>query len=284
MEEVDVFKSLEVREVHCLDHGHVRLIDCYPRIVPLGKTMEHRIADSARQSYAVDASRPFSQDVSLITRLYEDRHTSPFEQLSFTFSIKVPQFVAVHFLRHRTAKVNQQSQRYTEVKDEFYHPSKGGLREQHPVNHQCSKDFEDEAKREEVKRLMLEMENVIDDVILPRYHALLKAGAAREVARSFLPEGIYTTLTWQMDLHNLLHFLRLRCADDCQHETRVFAIAIRDLITPLAPNVMRAFNNFTLGSVSFASDELRYIKSRDENDLPKNRRRAADLITKTSFL
>ena len=43
-------------------------------------------------------------------------------------------------------------------------------------------------------------------------------GLARELARMNLPANIYTQWYWKVDLHNLLHFLRLRADSHAQFE------------------------------------------------------------------
>ena len=52
--------------------------------------------------------------------------------------------------------------------------------------------------------------------------------AARELARMNLPLNFYTQWYWKTDLHNLMHFLRLRADAHAQYEIRVYADVIRD--------------------------------------------------------
>ena len=40
---------------------------------------------------------------------------------------------------------------------------------------------------------------------------LLKKGVSRELARIALPISVYTEWYWKCDLHNIMHFLSLRC-------------------------------------------------------------------------
>lgn len=44
-----------------------------------------------------------------------------------------------------------------------------------------------------------------------------------------------------VDLHNLLHFLRLRDHDHAQHEIKVYAQAMKELIRPIVPVAIEAF-------------------------------------------
>ncbi len=43
-------------------------------------------------------------------------------------------------------------------------------------------------------------------------------GLARELARTTLPLNYYTQWYWKIDLHNLMHFLRLRADSHAQYE------------------------------------------------------------------
>ena len=56
----------------------------------------------------------------LINYLMRNEHTSPFEQVVFTFHVKMPIFVARQWTRHRTARMNEISGRYSVMKDEVY--------------------------------------------------------------------------------------------------------------------------------------------------------------------
>jgi len=64
-----------------------------------------------------------------------------------------------------------------------------------------------------------------------------------------------------MDLHNLLHFLRLRLAPDAQKETRVFAEAIAyQFVQPLFPFVWNSFEIYELEAIKFSRRECSMLK------------------------
>ena len=50
-----------------------------------------------------------------------------------------------------------------------------------------------------------------------------------------LPVSLMTEIMWQMDLHNLRHFLTLRLASDAQREISVLAQAILEIVKPYVP-------------------------------------------------
>jgi thymidylate synthase (FAD) len=61
------------------------------------------------------------------------------------------------------------------------------------------------------------------DLALHVYNDLLRHGCSRELARTHLPLSTYTEFYWKIDLHNLLHFLKLRMDDHAQKEIQDLA-------------------------------------------------------------
>ena len=259
---VDSLASLPTTEIKCLDDGHVRLVDCMPRLHPSNHTMEYAIAECARTSYG-NGSKDLASDVKLIRYLYKNQHTSPFESVKFKFYIRCPKFVAIHLLRHRTANFNEFSQRYAKIKDDaFYHPSAvaNGIRVASTLNKQGSTPIDDTAKQAALLEEVKKAERLCDELFVS-YNKLIGMGLAKEIARFCLPEAVYTELYFTMDLHNLLRFLRLRMdADHAQYETVVYARAIHDLIAPLVPNVLEAFREYTLSAMTLSVKEISALR------------------------
>lgn len=69
-------------------------------------------------------------------------------------------------------------------------------------------------------------------------------GIARELARMVLPVATYSEMYWKGNLWNLMHFMRLRCDSHAQYEIRVYADAIRELITPHVEWSMEAWDDY----------------------------------------
>ncbi len=231
----DVFQRLtETEKTNLLgEGGFVRLVDSLPRLVPTGRGCDFAIVRNARVSTGTGL-KSVEADTKLVHRLAADYHTSPFESVSFVFHISCPLFVAIHFIRHRTAKINMFSQRYAPVDrqnvDVQWYTPKPRLQSKH--NHQGSETTP--TTDDHLNSLI----NQADDHIrhlFSLYEQMLDGGMAREVARYCLPESCYTTFYFEMDLNNLLKFFHLRCASDTQYETRVFAQAMKELIRPLLP-------------------------------------------------
>src|SRR3982750_927190 len=107
-------EALIDKEIPVLDKGFVRLVDY------MGG--DERIVQSARVSYGA-GTKTVRQDRGLIHYLMRNWHTSPFEHDQLTVPTKMPVFVARQWVRHRTARLNEISGRYSVMKDEFYVPS-----------------------------------------------------------------------------------------------------------------------------------------------------------------
>lgn len=210
-----------------LDKGYVRYID------HLGSDL--RVVESARISYKSPSKGP-EQDKKLLNYLYRNRHTSPFEQCNITFNIKMPIFVMRQFVRHRTFRLNEWSARYSELSDEFYMPSP--WRKQDTKNKQSSV-----AGELDHTKLTAEVE-AFNQQAYKTYQNLLAQGAARELARMVLPVSIFTEIYVNCDLHNLLHFLRLREDVHAQYEIREVARGMREIAQELFPWTFEAFNKY----------------------------------------
>ena len=89
-----------------------------------------------------------------------------------------------------------------------------------------------------------------------------RIGLARELARMNLSLNYYTQWYWKIDLHNLLNFLRLRADPHAQHEIRVYAQAILDLLVkPWVPLTHEAFLDYQLNARTFSSQEMVLLKT-----------------------
>lgn len=195
---------------------------------------EISIVNAARVSFGKLREEMNERDHVLLEYLIDNRHTSPLEHVVFTFSIHCPLFVRGQWHRHRTWSYNEISRRYTEINMEFYTPPK--LRIQAESNRQASlndPNFDDSALRQKI----------IDhnQASMDLYEELLADGVCREQARGVLPQNMMVTFWGTVNLSNLLHFLELRDSEHAQWEIREYAIAIKQLIKPIIPNVAEYF-------------------------------------------
>lgn len=240
---VDAAEALLDQEIPVLNKGFVRLVDY------LGG--DQRIVQSARVSYGA-GTKSFRQDRGLIHYLLKHEHTSPFEQVVLTFHTKMPIFVARQWVRHRTARLNEISGRYSVMKDEFYLPEPDQVRFQSESNKQARSD---EALPLAEAMQIIEAMETEQKAVYANYESMIEKGVARELARANLPISLYTEWYWQIDLHNLFHFLRLRMDAHAQYEIRVFAEALAQCAQAVAPLAYEAFEEHILGSVRFSRAE-----------------------------
>lgn len=235
-------KNPSTFEVHnVLDNGFVRLVDW------LGD--DSRVVQSARVSYG-KGTKTVREDAGLIDYLLRHKHTSPFEQVVFTFHMKMPLFVFAQLVRHRTASLNAKSARYSVMEDEFYIPET--FRTQSQVNKQGSEGVAD-------KGVQLIAHNLVNRVAkdgYSDYEYLIHMGVAREQARMVLSQNLYTEFYWTQNLHNLFHLLRLRLDSHAQQEIRDYAQAIYSIIQPVVPASVSSWENHVLNGVSLSEFEI----------------------------
>ncbi len=152
----------------------------------------------------VDGDAQRSQ--GLINYLMRDRHGSPFEHNSMTFFVSAPIFVFREFMRHRIASYNEESGRYRELRPVFYVP--GPERKLVQEGKPGAYDFVDGTP--EQYRITVEQTKAACLSSYAAYQAMLDAGVAREVARTVLPVGTYSSMYVTMNARSLMNFLSLR--------------------------------------------------------------------------
>lgn len=246
----DIQHEPDARQI--LDHGFVYLKSVYGT--------DATICESARISYG-KGTKSINDDRHLTRYLLRHQHTSPFEQCSATFILKLPLFVMGQLVRHRTAKLNQYSGRYSVMPEEFYVPE--AWRSQSRINKQGSADITpytpnqygaDDMDEPEMHGLSAEL------VAQDEYRSRISADVSREQARICLPQSQYTLCVWQCDLHNIMHFLKLRMDSHAQKEIRDYADAMYELLKPKFPIAMEAFEDYKLHAKTFSRMEMQALK------------------------
>ena len=231
------------RATPVLDHGLIRVVDY------MGD--DAAVVQAARVSYG-RGTRSVQNDEGLIRYLMRHWHSTPFEMCELKLHVKLPVFVARQWIRHRTANVNEYSARYSILDREFYVPAPEHLAAQSEQNNQGRGAVLAGEEAERVLRWLREDAGRAYD----HYEAMLatetpegapQQGLARELARMNLPANIYTQWYWKTDLHNLLHFLRLRADPHAQWEIRAYADAICEVVKDWVPLTWKAFEDYRLG-------------------------------------
>ena len=234
-----------------LDHGFIRVVDY------MGD--DAAICQAARVSYG-KGTKSVQNDEGLIRYLMRHRHSTPFEMGEVKLHVKLPVFVARQWIRHRTANVNEYSARYSILDREFYIPAPEHIAAQSVVNNQGRGEALTGAEAARVLDILkTDSERSYDN-----YQAMIsddgQRGLARELARMNLPANIYTQWYWKVDLHNLLHFLRLRADAHAQYEIRVYADAICSVVADWVPFAYAAFEDYRLGGATLSETALEWVR------------------------
>jgi len=235
------------KKIDCLDKGFVRLVDY------MGT--DASIVQAARVSYG-DGTKTVREDKKLIDYLWKNEHLSPFEMVSLKFHCKMPIFVARQWVRHRTAKINEISGRYSILSEEFYVPDKNNINSQCKDNKQGRGEILSEV---DASNFLHHLNNSYEQNKIA-YELALEDNVARELARISLPVSTYTEWYWKIDLRNLLHFLKLRLDSHAQYEIRVYAEAMATIVKALVPYTWESFEEHTLYGTHLSRSQSNLIK------------------------
>lgn len=197
-------------------------------------------ANAARMSFnQMDAGRTREQDLKLCEYLIKNWHNSPFEMIEAWFEMKLPIFVARQFVRHRTVSINEVSGRYVTLPAEWYIPETVGGKPVGGAKQGQSDTLDDTTQGRFKYDLEQDCANSYQ-----RYLSYIEEGVAAEHARMFLHLNHYTHWLWKQDLHNLMHFLRLRDHSHAQVEARLLAQAIDNLLREQLPHTMSLYDKY----------------------------------------
>lgn len=244
---VDSLNSILGTPFKVLDDGFVRVIDY------MGS--DESIVQAARVSYGA-GTKKVNEDRGLIRYLLRHDHTTPFEMCEIKLHVRVPMDCWRQWIRHRTANINEYSTRYSIAIDSFQETKAPDWRIQSTDNKQGSGGFMNEVEGAIFSKDEIELHNSIKLA----YEKRITAGIAREQARKDLPLSTYTEAYWKIDLHNLLHFLRLRMDDHAQLEIRSYATIIgEEIVKKWCPITWEAFVDYKLNALSFSERELRIM-------------------------
>jgi thymidylate synthase (FAD) len=230
-----------------LDDGFVRPVDY------MGS--DASIVQAARVSYGSGTKR-IGEDRALIRYLMRHGHTTPFEMCELKLHVRVPMDTWRQWIRHRTASVNEYSTRYSIAIDNAQSTPGESWRRQSLANRQGSSDF----LEPKIGAVLSSRESELQQLARDIYSERLTAGVAREQARKDLPLSTYTEAYWKINLHNLLHFLKLRLDPHAQLEIRQYASVIGDRIVRLwCPLTWEAFVDYQLQGVTLSKLEAHVL-------------------------
>ena len=183
---------------------------------------EQVVAAAARLCYSQAGAEELLERLSeeevdrLLSRLEESGHLSPFEHVSFTFSIEgVSRALSHQLVRHRIASYSQQSQRYVSQKQlGFVTPPS-------------------------VKGEALEIFKGQMEALQEAYNKLVALGVPKEDARYLLPNATETKLVATFNCRSLYNFFELRCCQRAQWEIRQLASKMLSEVKKIAPRLFQ---------------------------------------------
>ncbi|HZI89777.1 MAG TPA: FAD-dependent thymidylate synthase [Candidatus Polarisedimenticolia bacterium] len=240
-----------------LDDGFVRVVDY------MGA--DESIVQAARVSYGAGTKR-IHEDRGLIRYLLRHRHTTPFEMCEIKLHVRVPMDCWRQWIRHRTASVNEYSTRYSVAIDAAQKTEAGEWRLQSQKNRQGSDEFLETPRG----TAFTKKEEDLHELSRKLYEERLAAGIAREQARKDLPLSTYTEAYWKTNLHNLLHFLKLRMDMHAQEEIRTYADVIgSEIVAKWCPITWEAFLDYSVNALELSATESRVIAAIGAKDTAK---------------
>ena len=189
------------------------------------------VVNAARVSFDKESKTLTEGDKKLIHYLAKHDHVSPFFHPQVRLRLKMPIFVAREWFRHTVGfSRNEVSRRYVDTPPECWVPKAEEIRERDPKVKQGSKSTPVE-QSEEVHRLLADQ----TESALKTYHSLLASGVAPEVARSILPQSMYTEFIETASLFGYARLCNLRLDPSAQKEIRDYATAVHQLMIDQFP-------------------------------------------------
>ena len=164
------------------------------------------------------------KDEKLVGYLAKHKHMSPFGHCFASFHVKAPIFVARQLVKHKFLRWNEISRRYVDDEPEFYTPEVWRGRS----------DDKKQGSSEEAVNLYWGPEHLYGRP-LGVYKRMLETGVAPEQARMVLPQSTMTEWWWSGSLDAFADMCYLRCKEDTQHESRLVANQISELMKKLFP-------------------------------------------------
>lgn len=199
------------------------------------------VVNAARVSFAKEVTEFTEKDEKLITYLAKHNHVSPFFHPQVRLRVKMPIFLAREWFRHTIGFArNEVSRRYVDSVPEVWFPQVESLRERDPKLKQGSKE-----NAVEGADAILETIKGHGYSTLALYESLLKDGVAPEIARSVLPQGMYTEFIETGSLAAYARLCELRLDPGAQREIQEYAKGIELLLTPHFPISWKALRKLT---------------------------------------
>ena len=193
------------------------------------------VVNAARVSMHKESTELDEKDRRLIRYLASHEHLSPFYHPQLRFRIKMPIFVAREWYRHTIGFArNEVSRRYVSEEPECWTPR--ALREKSPSVKQGSKH--EEVPDNNVWKARIEEHNTQSNAL---YNELLEAKVAPELARTVLPQSMYTEFIETASFYAYVRLTKLRLSPDAQAEIAEYATLLNGFLYQNFPASYSAF-------------------------------------------
>lgn len=195
------------------------------------------VVNAARVSLNKESHEFTDRDGGLLRYLAAHEHLSPFFHPQLRFRIKMPLFVAREWYRHTVGlSRNEISRRYVSSAPECWVPTGSSIR-------QKSESIKQGSKSEEVDQSDLWAARVQQHVeqSCSLYNEMLAANVAPEIARTVLPQSMYTEFIETGSLYAYIRLIKLRISADAQVEIQQYAGFIMSFIYRHFPRSHNAF-------------------------------------------
>jgi len=180
------------------------------------------------------------------------------EEMTYDLEVAGPfhNFVADGFIVHNS--VNEYSGRYSLMPMLFYTPSAEQLQTQSRSNNQGRSGT---PVSPEQYSATVERWNEIRRLSRGAYEQMTSEDMARELARIDLPLSTYTQWYWKIDLHNFLHFLKLRVDRHAQWEIQEYGRVLAGMLKRVAPHSYEAWIDYDVSGARMSRMELDAVRS-----------------------
>lgn len=169
------------------------------------------------------------KDSRLIRYLAKHNHWTPFSHVMVTMRLKMPIYVARQWFKHTVGFTrNEVSRRYVDDSPEFHTPRE--LRERAAHVKQGSSD----APIPDNDHMVVAMREGAS-AAHALYYQLLGARVAPEVARTVLPQSMYTEFYETASLVGYSRLCKLRLDAHAQMEIRQYAQSVHKAVREIAP-------------------------------------------------
>lgn len=194
------------------------------------------VVNAARVSLLKESEELNNQDHKLLRYLATNNHISPFFHPILRFRFKMPIFVAREWFRHTVGFArNEVSRRYVKYDAECFIP---------PIIREMSESIKQGSQSTEIESSNIARQKISEhiDSSCALYNELLDMRVAPELARTILPQSMYTEFIETGSLYGYIRLCNLRTSPTAQYEIRVYSSLVYRFLQNHFPASISAFN------------------------------------------